>query len=760
MQTEAQGEGSAFLMGKALGFFSNHIRRFKQEVDDRDYFNIIGEVMGREQILDAIGQALETRGIPLPEGFGENKNDEEMHGKVLPKIKNPKDLRILMMNKHPLQTVPEMLDALWTEKGCRDASRQALVDMVEVVRSGMVSGAGEKDLFGERFQELSRLFELSENEQDVLLLAHLLHAKVLETPGRERSHDGIRKMNKLLPWLNLSQHQLRRILSTNQKLRRYQLIDEDLDYNDHFDSFLYGLTDEPLSEQFYARLKGEALPWNYYGSLAEKHGETLKALIRSRNPNRGFHVLLYGVPGSGKSSFAQSLAAELGLIGYGISQDIQNDNTERTCSSPEFRFGALRLCDDRVDREKSLLVVDEADDMLRRTSGGGLFALLGGGSTAVGDKGLLNNLLDEVKTPCLWISNTSAGELDPSSRRRFDYSIRFDKLTAAQRRAIWKNNVEKYSLGGLFPEGLQEKLAEKYEVSAGGISLVLKNLADVKPEAAECEKWVEKLMAPHCELLGIQTDKSKWMPAADYSLEGLNIRGDLPLERVVEAIRRFRKESEEDVTGGMDRPRMNLLLSGPPGTGKTEFVKYLGAALGSKVVVRMGSDILSMWVGGTEKNIRRAFEEAEAEKAILFFDEIDGLLQDRGMAHQSWEVTQVNELLHRMETFNGVMVGATNHWNTLDPAVARRFTFKLEFGFLEEEGKRQFFERTFRTKLTQEEAERLARIPDLAPGDYRTVRQGMYYLGGDAKNVDRLAALERESETKGKNRYSTKKIGF
>ena len=88
MQTEAQGEGSAFLMGKALGFYSNHIRRFKQEVDDRDYFNIIGEVMGREQILDAIGQALDTRGIPWPAGFGEKKNDEETHEKVLPKIKN------------------------------------------------------------------------------------------------------------------------------------------------------------------------------------------------------------------------------------------------------------------------------------------------------------------------------------------------------------------------------------------------------------------------------------------------------------------------------------------------------------------------------------------------------------------------------------------------------------------------------------------------------------------------------------------------
>lgn len=534
---------------------------------------------------------------------------------------------------------------------------------------------------------------------------------------------------------------------------KYGVLDSDLDICGSIQEFLNGEDDTPLQGRFYRKAKADdVLPWDFYGKALQRHGTLLKRLISSKKGGKGVNILLYGEPGTGKTSFALTLAKELGLDVY----EIMHGDKDGRNTSLDSRLIGVQVCNEQIPTGKGMMVVDEADQILRTGGGGGLFGFFfcNGDSS---EKGQVNSMLDSIRCPTVWISNASADSMADSVRRRFDYSICFKKLTHAMRVNIWRNNIKKLKLGKLIPESDIDTLAAKYATSAGGITMVLKNLKEMAPKLDEVPDLLGRLMEPHCELMGTEASDDLMLPAKDYSLEGLNLKGDVELGRITDAVRNFFAGMDAGKSVEVDRPRMNLLLWGPPGTGKTEFVKYLAKAVNRKVVVKMGSDLLSMWVGGTEKNIRRAFEEAEDDNAILFLDEIDGIVQDRSGAQRSWEVTQVNELLHRMENFKGVMVGATNFMDNLDAAIMRRFTFKLQFDYLDAEGKRLFFERMFNSRLSEAEAIRLAGIPNLAPGDFRTVRQSLYYLGGNITNATRLNELEKESLLK---KCSQRQIGF
>ena len=203
--------------------------------------------------------------------------------------------------------------------------------------------------------------------------------------------------------------------------------------------------------------------------------------------------------------------------------------------------------------------------------------------------------------------------------------------------------------------------------------------------------------------------------------------------------------------------KVNILLTGAPGSGKTEFVKYLASTLGRPLLMRRASDLKSKWVGETEQNIAAAFREAHEKRAILFFDEVDTFLDSREAVQQGHEKSMVNEVLQQMESFGGVFVGTTNFKDMLDPAVARRFTFKVELDYLDVDGRCVFWRRFFGSDPTGRIRRRLDCLDRLTPGDFRTVRQELYYLGDDVSDDDRLNALEAELSAK---TGLTRRIGF
>ena len=725
-----------WMQEKVFGFLRNLLENYNEPIGDDDVFLPLDCDGAQELLVKLVREK-------MPKDIIDKMSEHRNRGFLLELDDDP---------------VPTTLGGLWNEEEKRHYVREILPALFDnALKHSIETNTGD-DIFHERMEELQRTLKLSDEEIDIFLCALALEENLLWDPRRnERGGRFSRNLFLMSKCLNMPEGAIMRVVTPESPLRRFQCLDDDLDVNSSLFPFFNGLTDEPLANSYFTKDTSEVLPWSDFTELAKQHGGILKRMLTSGD--KPVNILLYGAPGTGKTSFARALARELGRTCYCIAQNT-NDRGGRTCSSPECRFGALQVCDGQITPKESLIIVDEADEMLRGNGGfGGLFMLFGGGASAsAGDKGLLNTVLDTMKTSTIWITNTPAQALDESSRRRFDYSICFEPLNCEQRKRIWKNNIARLKMGRLVSARQIEEFSALYPVSAGGISQTLENLEKMKPRKAEVPRLVEQLMKPHCELLGVKLADDKLLPSKDYSLEGLNIQGDVQLERIVEAVRSFMNQKGKL---DPDRPRMNLLLSGAPGTGKTEFVKYLGNVLKAKVNVKMGSDLLSLWVGGTEQNIAAAFRQAEAEHAILFLDEIDGLVQSRTNAQRSWEVTQVNELLHQMENFNGVMIGATNFVQNLDQAIMRRFTFKLQFNYLDDNGKRLFFQRMFKAPLTEDERQRLDAIPNLAPGDFRTVRQSLFYYGGEVTNAQRLEALEREAVAKNCGAFVPKgKIGF
>ena len=240
-------------------------------------------------------------------------------------------------------------------------------------------------------------------------------------------------------------------------------------------------------------------------------------------------------------------------------------------------------------------------------------------------------------------------------------------------------------------------------------------------------------------------------------------KGEHSISDGLEIITEFSNFMKSDEYKDNEMKNMNLLLHGPSGTGKTEFVKYLAKKTGRELLFRSGSDFLGMYVGQTEQNIKNAFREAEEKNAILFIDEVDGLSFDRSKSTRSFEVTQVNELLVQMENFNGILVCSSNFQKNMDSATYRRFNLKFEFDYLTKEGNLLFYKtilgKLISSKLSNDEKNCISSIKGLTPGDFKVVKQ-KYSFFNKKKIRHNFLIKALEEEVAYKDIGSVKKFGF
>ena len=610
-----------------------------------------------------------------------------------------------------------------------------------------------QDDFTRNLQLLAQTLGLNETERLLLhfgLLATQLPWMKLIVEGLGESN-GATAVLQLARVLRVPAAEIRAALSSNGLLVRSGLLSLRtgnicMDLTDRLE-VLDGLMEALLAEhadtlglfhKYFRRATAADLEPQDFAGCAQDYTLIREYLKRTRaSGDRGVNLLIYGHPGVGKTQLARVVAQDIGLSLY----EVATTDAQDEALNGEHRLQAFALGQRVLARNPDTLIVfDEAEDIFGECdSFFALFSNKPGRQT----KAAINRLLEENPVPTLWLTN-STDSMDPAYLRRFQYVLELRGGTRGTRTKSFAKHLTGLPVSQACIQALAENEALAPAVVANAAS-VLRRLA-IQDEA-HTDAALRRVIEHTLEAMGLPCKPALLVASPTrYELEYSN--PDTDLDELLAGLRR--------------RPQARLCLYGPAGTGKTAFGKYLTEQLDKPLLVRRASDLLSPWVGMSEKHIAAMFKDAEREDAVLLLDEADSFLRERSGAHASWEVTQVNEVLTQMEAFEGLFIASTNLMDTLDAASLRRFDFKIRFNYLSPLQAEKMFRSVLDAQaggtIAAELMVRLMKLGTLTPGDFAVVvRKARVYaipLGPERL----IQGLEQECRIKDLN--NSRPIGF
>jgi len=332
-------------------------------------------------------------------------------------------------------------------------------------------------------------------------------------------------------------------------------------------------------------------------------------------------------------------------------------------------------------------------------------------------------------------------------------SIRIDvaKPSATEQHSLWEE-----ALGSLAPRlnGKLDALVSQFNLGIQGIhaasEYVLEGLAEGQEETLGPMLWEacriqarSRLddLAPRIEVAATWKDLVLPEPQCQILREiAIHLR------------QRFTVYEQWGFAGKSSRGLgISALFSGASGTGKTMAAEVLAHELRLDLYRIDLSQVVSKYIGETEKNLRRVFDAAEEGGAILLFDEADALFGKRSEvkdSHDRYANIEVSYLLQRMEAYRGLAILTTNMKNAIDTAFLRRIRFIVQFPFPDVPQRAEIWRRIFPSNTPTEDLDvnKLARL-SLAGGNIRNIALTAAFLAADVGEPVRMTHLLRAARS-------------